>query len=84
MLTEIIINLFLKLFQGFISILPSLNFTIPDDIVDTIFNFFSGITYFFPIKALMPIFTFSLAVTGFKILYSLILRVKSFVPGMGG
>lgn len=83
MITEIIINLFLKLFQGFISILPSLNFTIPDNIINTISNFFNGITYFFPIKALLPILTFSIALTGFRILYSLMLRVKSFIPGMG-
>ena len=83
MIFTAIINLFLRLFEGIISLLPTLNFTIPSNISNTIANFFSGVTYFFPIKALLPIFAFSLSVNAFRIIYNLILRVKSFIPTMG-
>lgn len=83
MITEALINLFLTLFKGFISILPSLNFTIPDNICNTIANFFSGITYFFPVKQLLPILGFSISIVAFRILFTLIIRIKSFIPGMG-
>lgn len=83
MIFTVIINLFLLLFKGLIIILPTLSFTIPDNICRTIANFFAGVTYFFPIKALLPILIFSVALNSFKILYNLILRVKSFIPTMG-
>lgn len=84
MITETLINLFLRLFQGLISVLPSLNFSIPSNICNTIADFFVGITYFFPIKQLLPILVFSLSITAFRILFTLILRIKSFIPTMGG
>ncbi len=84
MILELIINVFLKLFNGFISILPTINFSIPENICKNIADFFSGITYFFPIKALLPILTVSASILAFRIAYNLILRVKGFIPTMGG
>ena len=83
MIFTAIINLFLLLFKGLISLLPTLSFTIPTNICSTIANFFSGVTYFFPIRALLPILAFSISLTAFKIVYNLILRIKSFIPTMG-
>lgn len=83
MIFTAIINLFLNLFKGLISLLPTINFTIPANICHTIANFFAGVTYFFPIKALLPILVFSVALNSFKIIYNLLLRVKSFIPTMG-
>lgn len=84
MIFTAIINLFLNLFKGFINLLPTINITIPSGICTTIANFFAGVTYFFPIRALLPILIFSISLVGFKIVYSLILKVKSFIPTMGG
>lgn len=83
MIFEFIINLFLKLFKGFISLLPNLSFSIPSGIINTLVSFFVGVNYFFPIKALMPIITFSIGLTAFRLLYNIILRIKSFIPTMG-
>lgn len=83
MITSTILNFFIYLFNGILSVLPSINLEIPGDIVNTICNFCSSASYFLPIKALAPILTFSLGFLLFRFVWAIVLRVKSFIPTMG-
>lgn len=84
MIFETIINIFLNLVNVLLNLLPDINISIPSGIVSNISNFISGVTYFFPIKALLPILFISLSITGFRIIYSIFLVIKSFIPTISG
>lgn len=82
MIFTFIINLWLTVFMTLLDLLPTINLTIPNNICSTIAQFFGSVCYFFPIKQLLPILAFSIGLTGFKIIYNLVLRIKSFIPTM--
>lgn len=84
MIFEIIINLFLNLINFLIGLLPDINFDIPSDVISNLGNVLSGVTYFFPIKELMPILYISITIIGFRFVYSVFLVVKSFIPTISG
>ncbi len=83
MITSTILNFFIYLFNGILSVLPSINLEIPENIVNTICDFCSAAAYFLPIKALAPIIGFSLGFLLFRFVWAIVLRVKSFIPTMG-
>ena len=85
MITDLIINAFLLvpylLLNGFFVL--DFNFSLFNNFFDIFNSLSSGIGYVFPIAGLTPIFTISLAIYTFRIVWSIILRVKSFIPTMG-
>ena len=84
MITESIIDMFLLLPTLIINALPSLDVSIPADLFDTITSIFYGIGYVLPLVRLAPIVVMELAISLFKIVIAIVLRVKSFIPTMGG
>lgn len=56
---------------------------IPNGAFDWWFNVFKVLNYVFPVWSLLPIIYITIAITGFSFVYSIILRVKSFIPTMG-
>lgn len=56
---------------------------IPDGIFSFLDWMLPSLNYWLPISALLPIIVIELAVMGFKIIWAIILRVKSFIPTMG-
>ena len=83
MITTIILNFFINIVNGLLNMLPDMNFIIPSNVADTICNVVSGACYFLPILLLLPLMAFSLSWGIFKLVWAIILRVKSFVPTMG-
>lgn len=83
MITSAIINFFIYLFNGILSVLPSINLEIPENITETICDFFGVVGYFLPLGALMPILVCSAGILGFRFIWAIILRIKSFIPTMG-
>lgn len=83
MITEFLINSYCFVINGFISLLPTVNFTFPSNLLSTISDLVVGIGYVLPIPALMPIFFISISITMFKVVLAIIVRVKSFIPTMG-
>ena len=63
---------------------PALSISIPVGIADTLISVCKMACYLFPIKLLMPLVLFSFSVTTFRFVWSVFLRVKSFIPTGGG
>lgn len=69
-----------------IKLLPdmsSLSNKIPAGVLDSLGDLFGAIGYIVPWKGLLPIFGISLALLSSRIIWALIIRVKSFIPTMG-
>lgn len=84
MITEGILNILFSLVDVFLSLLPSINFTFPSSIINGGAFLFNMTGYFFPVAGVMPLITFGLMINLFKLTMSIIVRVKSFFPTMGG
>lgn len=77
-------DFFYNILYTMLSWLPNLSFEIPTEFQDTFFNLFNSVVYFFPVRLCMPIIIFFLGFQTFKFIWKIILRIKSFIPGMGG
>lgn len=68
---------------GLLVAVPSLSISIPANIASTLLEICKGACYLLPIKLLMPIVLFSFTFNAFRFLWSVFLRVKSFIPSGG-
>lgn len=85
MITELIINVFLFPVRLLLTLLSNygIDISIPDNVFNALSDIVSGVTYVFPIFALLPIFGVKLSLYIFKIVVAIIVRTKSFIPTMG-
>lgn len=77
------LTVFSQSFSHLVGSLPTINipsFTIPTVIIDIV----NALWYFLPMKTVGGIFAAGLAITIFRLVLALILRLKSFIPFMGG
>lgn len=84
MLIEWLLTPFFKIMGFFISLLPVVDFNIPAGVFDVLPSLLNGIGYFIPIRGLLPILVFSISFHSFRFVYRVILRIKSFIPFIGG
>lgn len=84
MITEAILNIFMIIPQLIIGLLPTINYTLPTDLFDTVTSVFYGLGYVLPLVRLAPIIAIDLALSTFKIVVAIVIRCKSFIPTMGG
>lgn len=82
MITDAILNILFAVPLLILDSLPSVEFSFPDNIYNGLETLLSNVAYVVPITALMPILVSSFAISMFKIVWALGLRVKSFIPGM--
>lgn len=59
------------------------NLEIPNDVFNGISGFLANVAYILPVKDLLPILIVSAGLDHFTTIWSLILRIKSFIPTMG-
>lgn len=64
--------------------LPTLSISIPFTVFDVFQDIFYCINFFLPMNTIILIFEIKLSLIGFRIVYSIILRIKSFIPTLGG
>lgn len=64
--------------------IPSLDFTLPDNVFEGIGSFFNALAFFLPMHTIATIFELKLLIIGVRLAYAVILRVKSFIPFVGG
>ena len=83
MITEAIFSLLCSAPLLLLDLIPTINITIPDGVIDWLLNTCNSIGYLLPVKALMPILGIMISINAFKISWALLLRVKSFIPTMG-
>lgn len=83
MITELLIAAFMEASWGLISLLPVVDFTIPDGAFNTLVSAMRSLGYLLPVSALLPIIAIKISLKGVRIVMALIVRIKSFIPTMG-
>lgn len=83
MITDKILNILFYFPLLLAKALPDMDFSIPDNVFNGFNTFLFNVGYIIPIKALMPILVSSFAISTLKIMWALIIRIKSFIPTMG-
>lgn len=86
MITEAILSVLLYpislLFSGLDFVLPVIS--IPEGVFNGLGTLIGFAAFFLPLSAILPIFIIKFALTNFDLIWKLILRIKSFIPTMGG
>lgn len=59
------------------------NIVIPTDVFNGLSGFLANVAYVLPVKQMLGMITFSAILDHFTTIWSLILRIKSFIPTMG-
>lgn len=59
------------------------NIEMSDDVFSDLSDALYNIAYFVPLRSMLFMLSISWALDHFAIIWSLILRIKSFIPGMG-
>lgn len=78
MITDTLLSLFLSLFTPILDLIPSLEtFVIPDNILSYLLGIFRSIGIFLPLKELLPLLIFSIALTSWRFIASILFRVRS-------
>jgi len=83
MVTESILYLITSLPNLLLNNIGTINLNIPNDIFDGLNSIFNLLGFIFPISGLMVILSLSMSIKLFEIVWSLLLRIKSFIPSMG-
>lgn len=86
MITDLIINVIFAIPYALLSSMQGLDFNLelPSNFFNTLENLSSGVGYVIPVAKLLPIFVVTIALYSFRIVWAIIIRVKSFIPTMGG
>ena len=83
MITEAILSVFFAIPALIISILPTVEAQLPEDIFADFGSLLYGVAWVFPVSAVLPILTVSFGVDIFRIIMAVAVRGKSFIPTMG-
>lgn len=86
MITDAVFSVFNFVSETLLSLfsLPVVgNLAIPDDSFEALKKILSNIAYIVPVNHFMIMLGFSFVLANFKVIWALILRVKSFIPTMG-
>lgn len=85
MITDAIINALLFLPTLLLQGLDNLNFSfeLPSGIYTTLYNISKGVGYVLPLPFLISISVIKIGIHSFRLVWSIILRIKSFIPTMG-
>ena len=83
MITEGILNILAFLPNLLLDSMGEISISIPENIFDGLNSIFGCLGFVFPVSGLLVILSLSFLIKNFQIIWSLILRIKSFIPTMG-
>lgn len=83
MITDAILNVLLAIPLLLLNSLPSINIDLSNSPIDTIFSYFTIFNTIVPVSDALIIISVFLVLYNFSFIWSLILRIKSFIPTMG-
>jgi len=83
MIIDAILGVLLAVPNMLLDGMGNIGITIPDGVFSFLSSVLPFLGYLLPIVALLPLMGIEMAVMIFKIVWAIILRVKSFVPTMG-
>lgn len=78
MITESVLHFLTLILKPILNLIPAMTtFVIPDNIMSYLTAIFRTIGIFIPVASLLPLLVFSIAFTGWKFGYKIIVRVRS-------
>lgn len=83
MITEGILNILAFIPNLLLDNLGFVSLSIPSNIFDGLNSIFNCLGFLFPISGLLVILGISFTIKNFQIIWSIVLRIKSFIPTMG-
>lgn len=83
MIIDAILGVVLAIPNMLLDSIGDLSVSIPDGVFSFLDWMLPSLNYWLPISSLVPLIVIELAVMGFKIIWAIVLRVKSFIPTMG-
>lgn len=83
MITDAILNVLLALPLLLLNALPSIDIDLSDSPIDKVLNYFTMFNTILPISDALLILGIYLVLHNFAFIWSLLLRIKSFIPTMG-
>lgn len=83
MITEAILNVLAFIPNLLLDSISSVEISISNDVFNGLNSIFNCLGFLFPISGLLLILVLSFSIKGFQIIWSIVLRVKSFIPTMG-
>ena len=83
MITEGILNILAFMPNLLLDNLGFVSLSIPSNIFDGLNSIFNCLGFLFPISGLLVILGISFTIKNFQIIWSIVLRIKSFIPTMG-
>ena len=87
MIIETIFKWFVNGIIGFFALLPTVDGDVLNswtEIKSTLMNILQGVSLLLPIEELIPLVAFQGALWTFRLVFAVILRIKSFLPMLGG
>lgn len=67
-----------------INLFPAMDFSFSPTVLADIMDLFRALGYVIPWAGLLPILTASILLLSFRLTWTIILRLKSFIPTLGG
>lgn len=83
MITDAFFSFICSIPLSLLNNLPNFSLSIPNGVLDWVNNIFGFLGYIFPIAGLIPIFVISISIKAFQIVWSILNKIKSFIPTMG-
>ena len=83
MILDAILNFLFTPILAIFDMLPNITVVVPQNIFDTLNQITYGLGYVLPLKELLVLLAFKYGIISFTLIWRLILRIKSFIPGMG-
>ena len=83
MITDLILKAFSLPLLLLIDTLDNFTFTIPLGVFNGLSILAKDLGYLFPVSALLPIIIIKIGLRVFSIFWTIILKIKSFIPTMG-
>ena len=83
MITDLILKAFSLPLLLLIDTLDNFTFTIPSGVFDGLSVLAKDLGYLLPVSALLPIIIIKIGLRIFSIFWTIILKIKSFIPTMG-
>lgn len=83
MITDFIINVFCAIPNLLLDNIEVITLEIPENIFNGFDSILNLLGFMFPVSGLLPILIISFSIKSFQLIWSLVLRIKSFIPTMG-
>lgn len=83
MILKAIFSVLLAIPKLIISLFPSVSVELPEGVMNYMSYICKFVGYFIPVKGLVALFMINFSIEMAHIVWSIILRIKSFIPTMG-